>query len=100
MSSFIGVISHHYYMFKIYRFLIVDAPSCTLSVSVPAELGGRWNIDTISPSKTSELQWTVERLYKTRQHFMYCAITDTTEPGKLGRAVGFSTRASRAGVDF
>ena len=26
--------------------------------------------------------------------------TDTTTPGKLGRAVGFSTRASRAGVSF
>ena len=28
------------------------------------------------------------------------AKTDTTTPGKLGRAVGFSTRASRAGVGF
>ena len=28
------------------------------------------------------------------------AKTDTTTPGKLGGAVGFSTRASRAGVGF
>ena len=28
------------------------------------------------------------------------AKTDTTTPGKLGRAVSFSTRASRAGVGF
>jgi len=28
------------------------------------------------------------------------AKTDTTTPGKLARAVGFITRASRAGVGF
>ena len=42
----------------------------------------------------------VEQLYKTRQHFVCSAKTDTTTPGKLGRAVGFRTRASRAGVGF
>ena len=31
---------------------------------------------------------------------MYSAKTDTTTPDKLGSAVGFSTRASRAGVGF
>ena len=45
----------------------------------------------------------LEQLYKTRQHFVCSVKTDTTTPGKLGRAVGFSTRghrASRAGVGF
>ena len=31
---------------------------------------------------------------------LYTAKTDTTKPGKLGRGVGFSTRASKAGVGF
>ena len=50
----------------------------------------------------------LEQLNKTRQHFvcsakliLLCSTkTNTTTPGKLGRAVGFSTRASRAGVGF
>ena len=42
----------------------------------------------------------IEQVYRTRQHSVYSAKTDTTTPGKLGRAVGFSTGASRAGVDF
>ena len=35
-----------------------------------------------------------------KQTLLCSAKTDTTTPGKLGRAVGFSTRASRAGVGF
>ena len=42
----------------------------------------------------------VEQLYKTRQHFVCNAKTDTTTPGKQGRSVGFITWASRAGVGF
>ena len=42
----------------------------------------------------------LEQVYRTRQHFVCSAKTDTTTPGKLGRAFGFSTRASRAGVGF
>ena len=42
----------------------------------------------------------VEQVYRTRQHFVCSAKTDTTTPGKLGRAAGFSMRASRAGVGF
>ena len=52
----------------------------------------------------------LEQVYRTRQHFLCSAKTDTallcraktdtTTPGKLGRAVGFWTRASRAGVRF
>ena len=37
---------------------------------------------------------------RTRQHFVCSAKTVTTTPGKLGRAVGFYTRTSRAGAGF
>ena len=42
------------------------------------------------------------RFYKIVQKppLLCSAKTNTTTPGKLGRAVGFSTRASRAGVGF
>ena len=46
------------------------------------------------------MELSVEQVYRTRQHFVCSAKTDTTTSGKLGRAVGFSTRASRAGVGF
>ena len=42
----------------------------------------------------------IEQLYRTRQHFVCSEKTDTTTPGKLGRAVGFSTRASRLDDGF
>ena len=42
----------------------------------------------------------IEQLYRIWQHFVYSAKTNTTTSGKLGRAVGFSTRASWAGVGF
>ena len=37
---------------------------------------------------------------KIKPTLLCSAKNDTTTPGKLGRAVGFSTRASRAGVGF
>ena len=69
---------------------------------------GRLCLEKIAEAAQSQLedklvtdeQQQVEQLYRTRQQFVYGAKTDTTTSGKLGRAVGFSTRESRAGVGF
>ena len=44
-----------------------------------------------TPTDKSKEEAEVEQVYRTRQHFVCSAKSDTTTQGKLGRAVGFDT---------